>query len=217
MIGHNWAGGLDWEGKDTDDTIWVQIMAVNQDFLETLGLEMKQGRFFSRDFPTDTTKIIFNEAAIEVMGFKDPIGKKAKGSEIIGVVKNFHFESFHVDVKPQLFILHRNKFAPPSFIMARIKGGKEVETLERLNEFYKSYNPGFPLDYTFLDDDYQRQYVSEQRVSTLSRYFAGLAIVISCLGLFGLAAFTAQRRLKEIGIRKILGASDFGDRATAIR
>lgn len=94
--------------------------------------------------------------------------------------------------------------------MARIKGGDEVETLERLSEFYKSYNPGFPLDYTFLDDDYQRQYVSEQRVSTLSRYFAGLAIVISCLGLFGLAAFTAKRRLKEIGIRKILGASDFG-------
>ena len=94
--------------------------------------------------------------------------------------------------------------------MARIEGGKEAETLERLNEFYKSYNPGFPLDYRFLDEDYQRQYVSEQRVSTLSRYFAGLAIVISCLGLFGLAAFTAQRRLKEIGIRKILGSSDFG-------
>ena len=94
--------------------------------------------------------------------------------------------------------------------MARIEAGKEVETLERLKEFYKSYNPGFPLDYRFLDEDYQRQYVSEQRVSMLSRYFAGLAIVISCLGLFGLAAFTAQRRLKEIGIRKILGSSDFG-------
>jgi ABC-type antimicrobial peptide transport system permease subunit len=129
--------------------------------------------------------------------------------EIIGVVKDFHFESFHVDVKPQLFILHRRHFAPPSLIMARIEGGKEAETLDRLNEFYKSYNPGFPLDYTFLDDDYQRQYISEQRVSVLSRYFAGLAILISCLGLFGLAAFTAQRRIKEIGIRKILGASDF--------
>jgi hypothetical protein len=210
MIGHTWSVGLDWEGKETDVTRQVQVMAVNQDFLETLGLEMKEGRFFSRDFSTDSAKIIFNEAAIEVMGFKDPIGRKAKGSEIIGVVKNFHFESFHVDVQPQLFILHRGKFAPPSFIMARIEAGKEVATLERLNEFYKSYNPGFPLDYTFLDEDYQRQYTSEQRVSTLSRYFAGLAIVISCLGLFGLAAFTAQRRLKEIGIRKILGSTDFG-------
>jgi len=172
---------------------------------------MREGRSFSRDIGADTARVIFNEAAIEAMGLKDPIGKKAMGFEIIGVVKNFHFESFHRDVIPQLFILHRNRFAsPPSLIMARIEGGKEVETLERINEFYKSYNPGFPLDYRFLDEDYQRQYVSEQRVSTLSRYFAGLAIVISCLGLFGLAAFTAQRRLKEIGIRKILGSSDFG-------
>ena len=100
--------------------------------------------------------------------------------------------------------------------MARIEGGREAETLERLNKFYKSYNPGFPLEYKFLDEDYQSQYVSEQRVSTLSRYFAGLAIVISCLGLFGLAAFTAQRRLKEIGIRKILGSSRLRDRASSL-
>lgn len=210
MIGHNWAGGLDWEGKETDEIVWVQIMAVNEDFMQTLGLEMKEGRFFSRDFASDTTKIILNEAAIKVMGFEHPIGKKARGMEIIGVVKDFHYESFHVDVKPQLFILHRKHFAPPSYIMARIEAGKERETLERLNEFYKAYNPGFPLNYTFLDDDYERQYVAEQRVSVLSQYFAGLAIVISCLGLFGLAAFTAQRRLKEIGIRKILGSTDFG-------
>lgn len=210
MVGHGWSTGLNWEGKETDDFVPVQIMAVNPDFLETLGMEMKEGRFFSRDFGTDTTKVIFNEAAIEVMGFDNPIGKKAMGREILGVVKNFHFESFHVDVKPQLFTLHGKRFAPPSLIMARIEAGKEAETLERLNDFYKSYNPGFPLEYTFLDEQYQRQYVSEQRVSVLSRYFAGLAILISCLGLFGLAAFTAQRRIKEIGIRKILGASDFG-------
>lgn len=210
MVGHGWGTGLNWEGKETDDYIQVQIMAVNPDFLETMGMEMKEGRFFSRDFGADTTKVIFNEAAIEAMGFDNPIGRKAMGREILGVVKNFHFESFHVDVKPQLFTLHGRSFAPPSLIMARIEGGKEVETLERLNEFYKSYNPGFPLEFTFLDDVYQREYTSEQRVSVLSRYFAGLAILISCLGLFGLAAFTAQRRIKEIGIRKILGASDYG-------
>ena len=211
MTGRGWNRGLSWEGKENDDFIPVAIMAVNHDFIETLGIEMREGRFFSKDVGADSAKVIFNEAAIEVMGFKDPIGKKALGFEIIGVVKNFHFESFHTAVIPQLFILHGNRFAPPpSLIMARIEAGKEVETLERINEFYKSYNPGFPLDYKFLDEDYQRQYVSEQRVSTLSRYFAGLAIVISCLGLFGLAAFTAQRRLKEIGVRKILGSSDFG-------
>jgi len=211
MTGRGWNTGLGWEGKENDEHIPVTIMVVNHDFIETLGIEMSEGRRFSRDIGADTARVIFNEAAIEAMGFKDPIGKKAMGFEIIGVVKNFHFESFHTDVIPQLFILHRNKFGgPPSLIMARVEAGKEAETLERLNDFYKSYNPGFPLDYRFLDEDYQRQYVSEQRVSTLSRYFAGLAIVISCLGLFGLAAFTAQRRLKEIGIRKILGSSDFG-------
>jgi len=210
MVGHAWSSDINWEGKQPDQNVRVQIMAVNADFLETLGMEMKEGRFFSADLSTDSAKIIFNEAAIEAMGLKDPIGKKAQNSEIIGIVKNFHFESFHVDIQPQLFIQHRGKFAPPKYIVARIEGGKEVETLAHLNEFYKSYNPGFPLDYRFLDEDYQRQYVSEQRVSTLSKYFAGLAIVISCLGLFGLAAFTAQRRLKEIGIRKILGSSDFG-------
>jgi predicted permease len=210
MVGHAWSSSISWEGKQPDESLQVQIMAVNPDFLETLGMEMKQGRFFSRELTTDSAAIIFNEAAIQAMGLKDPLGKKAQHSEIIGIVKDFHFESFHVGVQPQLFIQHRGNFAPPNYVMARIEGGKEAETLERLDKFYKSYNPGFPLEYKFLDEDYQRQYISEQRVSTLSRYFAGLAIVISCLGLFGLAAFTAQRRLREIGIRKILGSTDFG-------
>jgi putative ABC transport system permease protein len=210
MVGHNWAGGLNWEGKDPNRLVLFQIMGVSYDFIETLDIEMKEGRFFSRDFGADTTKIIFNEAAIKIMGYENPICRKVNDMEIIGVVKDFHFESFHEEVQPQFFILHRKQFAAPTLIMARIKAGKETETVERLNKFYQAYNPGFPLDYTFLDEDYQAQYIAEQRVSTLSRYFAGLAILISCLGLFGLAAFTAQRRLKEIGIRKILGSSDFG-------
>ena len=209
MVGHNWSVGLNWEGKAPDDPTRFQVMGVNQDFLETMGMEMKTGRFFSRDFSSDTTKAIINEAAVEAIGHDDPIGIKLSGLEIMAVVKNFHFMSFREKIEPQVFILHL-PFAPPTLIMARIEAGKEAKTLERLNAFYKSYNPGFPLNYTFLDDEYQRQYVSEQRVSTLSRYFAGLAIVISCLGLFGLAAFTAQRRLKEIGVRKILGSTDFG-------
>ena len=211
MSGRGWSTGLSWEGKETDDYIPVTIMSVNHDFIQTLGIEIKEGRTFSRDIAADTARIIFNEAAIESIGMKDPIGKKAMGFEIIGVVKDFHFESFHTDVIPQLFILHGNKRGgQPSLIMARIEAGKESETIERLNDFYKSYNPGFPLDYRFLDEVFQRQYVAEQRVSTLSQYFAVLAIVISCLGLFGLAAFTTQRRLKEIGIRKILGSTQFG-------
>ncbi len=92
-------------------------------------------------------------------------------------------------------------------IMAKIAAGKEKETISKLESFYKSYNPGYLFNYKFLDNAYQAQYVSEQRVSTLSKYFAGLAILISCLGLFGLAAFNAEARTKEIGIRKVLGAS----------
>ena len=213
MTGHNWSVGFDWEGKANDDKVRTELMAVNHDFLETLGLEVKEGRFFSRDFVSDTTSVIVNEAAAKVMGFENVIGKHVKGMqnlEIIGVVKDFHLESFHEEVKPQVFVLHRKNFAPASLIMARIEAGREKETLERLDKFYKTYNPGFPLDYTFLDDEYRALYTSEQRVSTLSKYFAGLAIIISCLGLFGLAAFTAQRRIKEIGIRKILGSSELG-------
>lgn len=212
MTGHSWSVGLSWEGKTTDDKIRTELMSVNPDFLETLGLEVKEGRFFSRDFGSDTTKVVVNEAAARIMGFENAIGKHVKGLgslEIIGVVKDFHLESFHEEVKPQVFLLHRRNFAPASLIMVRIEAGREKETLERLDAFYKVYNPGFPLDYTFIDDDYQALYTAEQRVSTLSKYFAGLAILISCLGLFGLAAFTAQRRIKEIGIRKILGSSDF--------
>jgi ABC-type antimicrobial peptide transport system permease subunit len=104
------------------------------------------------------------------------------------------------------FILNSND---ARIITAKIQAGRERETIERLQKFYEAYNPGYPFDYQFLDEDYQALYAAEQRVSILSKYFAGLAILISCLGLFGLAAFTAERRLKEIGIRKILGSSDF--------
>ena len=210
MTGHNWAYSPHWEGKDPNNKVLFQIMAVNPDFIETLGIEMKEGRFFSRDNSGDTLRIILNEAAIKTIGYEDPIGKMVGGMETIGVVKNFHFESLHQDVTPQLFFLHRKRFAAPTLIMARIEAGREKETLDRIGKFYQAYNPGFPFDYKFLDEDYQAQYGAEQRVSILSRYFAGLAILISCLGLFGLAAFTAQRRIKEIGIRKILGASDYG-------
>ena len=212
MTGHSWTVDFDWEGKATDEKVRAELMAVNPDFLDALGLEVKEGRFFSRSFISDTTGVVINEAAAKAMGFENVVGRHVRGLgglEIIGVVKDFHLESFHEVVKPQMFILHRKYFAPASLIMARIEAGKEKETLARIDDFYKTYNPGFPLDYTFLDDDYQALYTAEERVSTLSKYFAGLAVLISCLGLFGLAAFTAQRRIKEIGVRKILGASDF--------
>ena len=212
MTGHNWGvHGFEWEGKDPNDNTTFENVAVDFEMMETLGIAMKEGRTFSRDFSSENTKIIFNEAAIKHMGLKDPIGKIftfwGDDKQIIGVAKDFHFESLHENIKPLMFTLWpecTNRF------MAKLETGREKETLNRLQEFYQVYSLGFPLDYQFLDENYQALYAAEQRVSTLSRYFAGIAILISCLGLFGLAAFTAERRLKEIGIRKILGASDFG-------
>jgi predicted permease len=206
---NNNTSGLSWEGKNADELILFENVRVNYDMLETLGVEMVEGRMFSRDFGADSTKIIFNEAGIRAMNMEDPIGKKIKlweqyDLEIIGVVKDFHFQSLHEQVNPLFFVLYpRDTWN----IMIRIEGGKEKETIDRLTSLYTSFNPGFTFDYHFQDQDYARLYSSEQRVATLSGYFAGFAILISCLGLFGLAAFTAERRQKEIGIRKALGSS----------
>ncbi|MGK9121106.1 ABC transporter permease [Olivibacter jilunii] len=209
MQGHNsGTSGIQWPGRDPNDQTEFEHVTANYDLIETLGVEMKEGRTFSRNFGSDTSAIIFNEAAIAFMGLDNPIGKTVdlwdRKMQIIGVVKNFNFESLHEKVKPLFF-----RLAPEEtyLFMARVKTGMEKETIDRLRQLYQTFNPGFPFDYRFLDEEYQALYTSEQRVATLSGYFAGIAILISCLGLFGLAAFTAERRQKEIGIRKVLGAS----------
>lgn len=200
--------GLHWEGKNPDEQIPFEIAWVDYGLMETLDVEMAAGRTFSRDFGTDSTKIILNKAAIETMGLRDPIGKSIKlwgeDRQIIGVTKNLHFESLHEQVKPMFFIIEP---ARSWWVMAKIEAGKEHIVLPKLQELYAAFNPAFPFEFKFLDVSYQAQYVAEQRVSTLSRYFAGIAILISCLGLYGLAAFAAEQRRKEIGIRKVLGAS----------
>lgn len=207
---HGGLGGFDWQDGNQDEEMHFSNLEVGFDFIETLGIEMAAGRTFSRDFGNERSKIIFNEESIARMGLKDPVGKTIKlwGRErqIIGIAKNFHFESLYEKVKPCLIQLEPRSFN----IMVKMKGGTEKETIARLQKLYHEHSPGLALDYKFLDDDYQALYASEQRVGVLSRYFAGIAIIISCLGLFGLAAFTAERRRKEIGIRKALGASELG-------
>ena len=214
-LAHNLVGrqnntsGLNWEGKNPDDRILFENVRVNYDLLETIGVELVEGRFFSKDFGADSSKIIFNETAIDIMGYEDPIGKKITlwddyEMEIIGVVKDFHFQSLHESMNPLFFWLDPDL---PWNIMARLEKGREKEALDNLTAFYEGFNPGFSLDFEFIDEQYARQYKAEQLVGTLSKYFAGFAILISCLGLLGLAAFTADRKKKEIGIRKVLGAS----------
>ena len=193
-------------GQDPDIDVFFEAFEVNYDFIETMGMQMKEGRSFSRSFGGDSTNIVLNETAVKVMGLKNPVGstiqKSGKNMQVIGVVKDFHFESLHEPIKPAYLFLE-----PGNIIVVSVRSNNQRQTISAIQRLYEKYNSGFPFTFNFLDEAYQKQYDSETRVSALSKYFAGLAIVISCLGLFGLAAFTAQKRRKEISVRKVVGAS----------
>ena len=200
---------ISWKGKPENLNVQITDLSVGYNFIETLGIEMLEGRTFSKSYADEKSKIIFNEAAIQTMGLKNPVGQTIRlwgeDRQIIGIAKNFNFQSLHENLKPCFFDLTTNKRA--SKIIVRLKPGQEKQTIARLEEFNKSVNHNQPFEYRLLDDDYQSLYASEKKVETLSKYFAGLAIIISCLGLFGLAAFSAQRRQKEISVRKVVGAT----------
>jgi hypothetical protein len=200
-------GGIGWPGKNENVGIEFEGLYMDYGMMQLVGMQMKEGRPFLPQYASDSDAVIFNETAIAAMKLTNPIGKTVtmwrKKKTIIGVVKDFQFESMYQKVGP--FFLQCTQDNKNVFV--KIKAGTESETLARLDKFYKQYNQGLPFSYTFLDDDYQALYAGEQRVAALSRWFAGIAIIISCLGLFGLAAFTAQKRQKEIGIRKVVGAT----------
>ncbi|PJJ54924.1 ABC transporter permease [Hymenobacter chitinivorans] len=192
---------IEWQGRK----ILVHHMGVSFDLLETLGIELKDGRSFSPQFRTDSVQIIVNEALVASLGLQNPVGQMLDERRIVGVVRDFHFQSLHEKVKPLIFRLEPTA---TTTILVRLAPGREQETIAQLRQLYAAFNPGQTLTYHFLDGDYQVQYAAERRVGVLASYFAGLAILISCLGLFGLTAFTAEKRRKEIGIRKVLGASE---------
>jgi predicted permease len=212
IVGRNYAtSGFVWDGNiNADQAVYFEGFFGGYNFIETLGMQMAAGRSFSKGYGADSNKIIFNEAAIKVMHLKDAVGKNVRlgnsQMQIIGVVKDFHFESLHELVKPS-FIILAGGTSPYYKMLIRIRAGHQQQTLAQIRQMYESYNPGFPFVYNFLDQAYQKQYETEVRVSLLSEYFSILAILISCLGLFGLVAFTAQKRQKEIGIRKVIGSS----------
>lgn len=204
-------GSFDWEGKDPNAAVAFSHFGIGDDMLELLGIKMQSGRAFSSDYGNEENKIIINEAGINVMGLTDPVGKTfnlwGTNYEIIGVAKDFNFRSFHENIKPFFF---RYKPEDAEKILVKIEAGREKETIETIQKLYKSFNPGYIFNYSFLSDEYQKQYAAEQRISILSKYFAGLAILISCLGLFAMSTFTAERRTKEIGIRKVMGSNEIG-------
>jgi len=204
--------GVEWEGKIPNNNISFYNAAVGYDFISTVKLKIAAGRDFSKSFTADSSTFsayVINETAVKRMGYVDPIGKSltmwGHRGKIIGVVKDFHFSSLHDQIKP--LILRFSENAGYGSILVRTMPGKTKEALASLETVAKQLNPDFQFTYTFSDDEYSKLYNNEQIVSKLSDGFAFLAIFISCLGLLGLAMFTAEQRLKEIGIRKVLGAS----------
>ncbi|NQZ74732.1 MAG: ABC transporter permease [Ekhidna sp.] len=209
LFGGQIAGSnMTWRGKDPEQTTWFEWGYVDMDMLELLEISPIQGRFFSRDFGDEQSKIVINEATKNLMEMENPIGEKftINGTpyEIIGVAENFHFQSLHNEIKPTFFRLNSGYSMK---LAIRLDPTKTQEILRKLTDLYIAFNPGFPFEYVFHDQEQKRMYKTEQRTSMLSRYAAGLAVVISSLGLFGLISFFTERRAKEMSIRKVLGAS----------
>ncbi|MBO9153572.1 ABC transporter permease [Chitinophaga sp. GCM10012297] len=207
-----WSNNLvDWQGKDPSLTVSPGTIAVSHDFGSTIGWTIKEGRDFMRGHTSDTGAFILNESAVKMTGFKEPLGKTMKlfGEDhmIIGVVKDMVMESPYEPIRPTIF--HLQPYWA-RMIMVRIKPGVSIrEGLNKIEPVFKKYNPGSPFVYKFTDDEYAAKFGNEERIASLTTFFSVLAIFISCLGLFGLASFVAEKRTKEIGIRKVMGASVF--------
>ena len=197
-----------WNGKDPESQIVFHIINADFDFVETMKMKVVHGRAFSEAVATDSSNYVVNEQMAHVMGIDNPIGETLKfwgdEGEIIGVVEDFHFRSIHTSIEPLII-----RIDPASFnkLYIRTRAGQTAEALANLEKVFKKFNPNYPLTYRFMDEDFERMYRREKMLGQLTTTFAVLAIFISCLGLFGLASFTAEQRTKEIGIRKILGAS----------
>ncbi|WP_460948199.1 permease prefix domain 2-containing transporter [Spirosoma daeguense] len=207
-LGHH-ITDVNWTGKSPSLFTSFANTAVGYDFAKTLNIKLLTGRDFSEAYGTDTLNFLINETALKKIGYKQPIGQPlswgSRKGTIVGVLKDFHFNSMRQSIEP--LIIRLRKEPRWGTILIRTEAGKTREALAGLEKICKDLNPNFPFTYQFSDQEYARLYQSEQIVSQLSTFFACLAVFISCLGLFGLATFTAEQRTKEIGVRKVLGAS----------
>ncbi len=193
----------------------LNLCICDNDFQKTLNLEMVKGRFFSREFPSDSNAVVLNQEAAKLLGWDDPIGKEINNwrkhrtnFHVIGVVKDFHYESLHQKIRPMaLFRIGGYYKRSESYISVQVKTGELAETIKFIENKWKQFAPGAPFEYSFLNDDFNSLYNNEKQTEQLFLIFSSLAIFIACLGLLGLASYIAERRTKEIGIRKILGAS----------
>ncbi len=207
---HSWGNntsGVSWPGKEPDQSILFQTIPTGYDFLKTIGATLKDGRDFSPDFPGDSLAYIVNERAASLMGMDNPVGQQLTLNEtkgpIIGVVNDFHVGTFRNNQDPVILALRPYNF----FIYARLRPGDQAAALASIGNVLKKHNPAYPFEYHFTDQEYEQLHQGEKRMGALSRVFAFLAIFVSCLGLFGLAIFSTEQRTKEIGIRKVMGAT----------
>ena len=192
--------------KPEEKNIDFSFIEGGRDMGKVLNVELLSGRLLSREFPTDERAVVINETAAKVMGYDNPLGEKLfRGGmyTIVGMVKDFHFDGLLGEIGPFYFVVDEEC---ENFV-AKIEAANQTETIDRLKELHESMNPGYPFEFNFMDENYDKLYKEEQRIATLSKYFAGIAIAISCLGLLALTAYSTQRRFKEIAIRKVLGSS----------
>ncbi len=204
--------GFQWKGKDPDLTDHFFRGAVDYDFGKTVGWKIKEGRDFSREFASDSSAIILNEAAVKYMGFEDPIGEivqaYGRNYRVIAVVEDMLTQSLYEPARQTIFVL--DPFNQAQFISVKVSPQASVaEAMAQIKSIFANHNPATPFEYTFADEEFADKYAFEERIGKLSGIFSSLAIFISCLGLFGLASFTAEQRTKEIGIRKVMGATVF--------
>ena len=207
----NKTSGVEWDGKDPEFSANVRYSISYFDYLETFKMEVVQGRSFKSGSTADTSNFVINEEAAKYMGMEDPVGQRLKfwGNEgtIIGVVKNYHHVSLHREIMPHVFSINPRNYRSLRFIFIKIAPENIPDSLKHIRESTTTFSPNFPYEYAFLDQGVEDLYQAEQKLGKIFSSFAFLAIFISCLGIFGLASFTAERRTKEIGIRKVLGAS----------
>ncbi|MBS1600421.1 MAG: ABC transporter permease [Bacteroidetes bacterium] len=203
--------GLDWAGKDPNLSIDFKNILVSYDYGKTIGWEFKEGRDFSKEFATDSSAVILNEAAANFIGFKKPIGETIRwwGTplKVIGIAKNMIMENPFESAKPTIFVASND---PMNITILKINPKSSAkDALNKIESVFKKFNPSELFQYNFVDEEYAKKFGNEERIGTLAGFFAILAVAISCLGLFGLASFIAEQRTKEIGVRKVLGASVF--------
>ena len=208
------AGSAEWEGETEDDDIIFYTTFVDYNFLDFYGIKLLEGRNFSKEITSDVGKAyILNKTAVETIGWEDPVGKRFRRREkelgvVIGVVDDFHFQEFRSKVQPLVIKrIDSNRAWTVGCFSIKISSEDIPGTLSFIEEKYKEFSSDYPFTYSFLDEKIDRMYRSEQRLGKSFVYFTVLAVFIACLGLFGLAAFAAEQRTKEIGIRKVMGAS----------